>query len=183
MPASFNTLLATSPAARPAQAREAVLVSHDARDHEVHPAPGVCHALDHVHVEHFVLRLGEEDVHDLGLADRETRLDRVSQCGDLARKDQATELRFRSPFRQVALGPCRSGFAPTTASPLRHQAASSFDFTASNCFAISLPMWAPRTRSFAGSTSGLWGTATPASSRPCNAAKSRPPREIGRAHV
>src|SRR3989475_9795374 len=31
--------------------------------------------LDHVHVEHFVLRLGEKDVHDLGFADRKsTRL-------------------------------------------------------------------------------------------------------------
>src|SRR5207244_12941539 len=89
-----------------------------------------------------------EEVHIPGLAGREARLDRVSQCGDLARKDQATELRFRSPFRQVPLGPCRSGLAPTTASPLRHQAASSFDFTASNCFAISSPMWAARTRSF-----------------------------------
>src|SRR5438034_1218210 len=156
---------------------EPVLVPYDARDHEVHPAPGVRHPLDHVHVEHLVLRLREEDVDDLRFADRKTGLDCISECGDLTGKDQTTELRFRGPLRQVPFGPCRAGLAPAPASPLRHQVASSFDFTLSNCFAISSPMWAPRTRSFAGSTSGLCGTTTPASSRPCNAAKSRPPRD------
>src|SRR5213592_2031630 len=43
--------------ARTTEAREAVLVADDARDHEVHAATGVGHPLHHVDVEDLILGL------------------------------------------------------------------------------------------------------------------------------
>src|SRR5207249_764480 len=66
-------------AARTAEAREAILVSDDARDHEVHSATGVRHPLHHIDVQDLVLGLREQDVHNLRFADRQARPDRVPE--------------------------------------------------------------------------------------------------------
>src|SRR5438128_6285521 len=54
----------------PPEPREAVLVPDDARNDEVHPTPGVGHPLDHVDIEHLVLRLREQDIDSLPVATR-----------------------------------------------------------------------------------------------------------------
>src|SRR5207249_10164667 len=75
----------TAPGA--AEAREPVLIPDDARDHEIHAAAGVRHPLDHVDVEDLVLRLRQQDVDDLRLADRQARLYRVTVTRGLACAD------------------------------------------------------------------------------------------------
>src|SRR5437867_3518152 len=175
-PSDRRTNFAT---ARTPQAGETVLVADDARDHEVHAATGVGHPLHHVDVEDLILRFREKDVHDFGLADRKPGPNRVAERRELPGEDQAAELRLRRPLAQIPLRPCgtRLPLAAAAAPPLRHQGASSFVFTASNCVGTDSPMCAPRTRSFVGSTSGLCGTETPESRRPWSAAKRRPPFE------
>src|SRR5207249_12180963 len=116
-------------------------------------------------------------VYDRALPAAHAGLARLPATRERPGEDDAAQLRLRHPGREVPLRAGGPRFSAAAAPPLRHQGASSFFFTVSKSSPNSALMCVPRTRSFAGNTSGLWGTATPESRRPWRAANSRPPGE------